>query len=364
MASIIQVGEKWRALVRRKGHPSYCKTFRVKAQAEAWARGIEADIDRDLAPKPAAVMGRALLVSDLIGAYRKLRNGSRPILPTSSEHYVINRLEKELGFLDAMRISPTDLVGYCEMRAEEQVLPYTINMEISKLGTVMRYGAMALKVQLPDVVAAARPLLSHSHLIGPGNARTRRPTQHELLTVLQALTERRGLIYADAVRFAVGTSMRRGEVVRARRRDVDPSKRMLMVKDRKHPRQKVGHDQWVPLFDDVWELLQRQPPSADPEDDRYFPIHPQTLSKYFKEACDACGVEDLHVHDMRHECTSALFELGFQIQEVALVTGHKSWAHLKRYTNLKPESVLQSKLAEKRRPPAPGGAAEETSGGE
>jgi len=45
MASILKVGEKWRALIRRKGHPVYCKTFRVKTQAEAWARSVEGDID-------------------------------------------------------------------------------------------------------------------------------------------------------------------------------------------------------------------------------------------------------------------------------------------------------------------------------
>lgn len=106
MASIIKVGEKWRALVRRKGHPSYCKTFKVKAQADAWARQIEADIDRGTSPKAAAVIGKALLVGDLIDAYTRLRSKSRPVLDTSTEHYDLKRLKKHLGTRDAAHLTP------------------------------------------------------------------------------------------------------------------------------------------------------------------------------------------------------------------------------------------------------------------
>jgi len=42
---------------------------------------------------------------------------------------------------------------------------------------------------------------------------------------------------------------------------------------------------------------------------------------------------------MRHEGTSRLFEAGFRIEQVSLVTGHKDWKMLRRYTHLKPESL-------------------------
>lgn len=119
MASIIQVGGKWRALIRRKGHPSYCQTFPTKAQAQAWARGIEADIDRGQALAPKAVLGRVVLVSDLIDTYRKLRGKSRPIADTSNEHYMLKTLARYLGPLDAAKLSPSDLVAYAEARKDE-----------------------------------------------------------------------------------------------------------------------------------------------------------------------------------------------------------------------------------------------------
>lgn len=33
----------WQAKVRRKGWPKQSKTFRTKVEAEAWARGVDAD---------------------------------------------------------------------------------------------------------------------------------------------------------------------------------------------------------------------------------------------------------------------------------------------------------------------------------
>ncbi|MFM7703455.1 MAG: site-specific integrase, partial [Rubrivivax sp.] len=89
MASILKIADKWRALVRRKGHPHYCRTFSSKAQAEAWARQIEADIDRGQSPPAAKIIGKALLLRDVITAYRDLRDRSRPISDASNEHYML-----------------------------------------------------------------------------------------------------------------------------------------------------------------------------------------------------------------------------------------------------------------------------------
>jgi site-specific recombinase XerD len=60
---------------------------------------------------------------------------------------------------------------------------------------------------------------------------------------------------------------------------------------------------------------------------------------------------DLHFHDLRHEATSRLFEAGLTIEQVPLVTGHKDWKMLRRYTQLRPESLHQqlTRDAERRR---------------
>ena len=338
MASIIQVGGKWRALIRRKGHPSYCQTFPNKAQAQAWARGIEADIDRGRTLAPATVHGRVVLVSDLIDTYRKLRGKSRPVSDTSNEHYMLKTLARYLGALDASRLAPADLVAYAEARRDEDGAgPYTVNMDVSKLGTVLRLAGVHMKITLPDVVGQARPLLKHMGLIGGGGKRERRPCEDELVRLLDWLERNRGQVYADVVRFAVATAMRRAEIMRLTWDGLDSAKRLALVTDRKDPRRTVGNDQWVPLLNGSWDLVQSQP-RVDGEA-RIFPIHEQTMSKYFKEGCVALGIPDLHFHDLRHEGISRLFEQGFDIPRVALVSGHKSWNNLKRYAQLRPEDL-------------------------
>jgi integrase len=333
VASITKVGSSWRALIRRKGHKPLCKTFKVKAQAEAWARQRESEIDRgEIVAEPGV-----LRVAQVIQAYRDLRDKARPIADTSNEHYMLCHLSEGLGDKRAGALSPQDLVDYCSMRKEEGAGPYTCNMEISKLGTAIRYAAAVLKISLPDVVGQARPLLTHLGLIGSGGKRQRRTNDDELPRIVEHLQKNFGQRYADAVEFAVLTTMRRGEVCRIVWADVDDKKKLVMIRDRKHPRKKVGNDEWVPLLGNAWQLLQRQEKKEG--DDRIFPIHPQTLSKYFKETCKKLGIPDLHLHDLRHEGTSQLFEQGYEIQQVALVTGHKDWRHLRRYTNLKPEDL-------------------------
>lgn len=343
MASIIQHRGRWRAQVRRKGFPVYTKSFDTKAQAEKWARQIEADIDRGVLPGAAAVAAkRCYTVADLIDDYRKLREQSRPVLDTSTEHYNLRRLAECLGDLDATRLRPDELVAYAQMRADQGAGPYTVNMEMSKLGTMIRMVASAKHMTLPDVVQQARPLLAHLHLIGGGGRRERRPTDDELDRILAHMDATYGAHFGDAVRLAVGTAMRRGEIVRITWDDLDAERRLVLVRDRKDPRQKAGNDQWVPLLagtamGDMWELVQRQPRREG--EPRIFPFGDSTLSKYFTWTCTALSIPDLHFHDLRHHGISLLFEAGYRIEQVALVSGHKSWQHLKRYTNLRPEDL-------------------------
>ena len=65
---------------------------------------------------------------------------------------------------------------------------------------------------------------------------------------------------------------------------------------------------------------------------RVFPYHSKSVGAAFHRSCNAIDLDDLCFHNLRHEGTSRLFEAGFSIQQVALVTGHKDWRMLRRYT--------------------------------
>ena len=83
---------------------------------------------------------------------------------------------------------------------------------------------------------------------------------------------------------------------------------------------------------------------------RIFPFNGRSAGSAFRRACRDLQIEDLHFHDLRHEGTSRLFEAGFTIEQVAMVTGHKDWKMLRRYTHLRPEQ-LHTVAARLKEPP-------------
>ena len=54
------------------------------------------------------------------------------------------------------------------------------------------------------------------------------------------------------VKFAVATAMRLDEICRVEWSDLDVDRRMLMIRDRKDPRNKTGNDQRIPALRGDW----------------------------------------------------------------------------------------------------------------
>jgi integrase len=142
---------------------------------------------------------------------------------------------------------------------------------------------------------------------------------------------------ADIVRFAVGSAWRLGEICRVTWGDLDTTRKTIIIRDRKDPREKIGNNQEVPVFADMMKIIKRQKKTED----RIFPYSEKSISTAFTRACHKLKIANLHVHDLRHEDTSRLFEAKdkngnprFGIPEVALCTGHKDWKMLARYTQL------------------------------
>src|SRR5271156_2307628 len=116
-----------------------------------------------------------------------------------------------------------------------------------------------------------------------------------------------------------------------------------MSLNRKDPREKKGNDQRIPLLAvsgyDAMALIEEQVDLRTNRENRIFPYNHRSAGTAFRRACRDLKIEDLHFHDLRHEGTSRLFEAGFRIEQVSLVTGHKDWKMLRRYTHLRPETL-------------------------
>lgn len=211
--------------------------------------------------------------------------------------------------------------------------PATMTMEILFLGEVLEYARHAWGVSLGDPIKDARPVLRRAKLIGKSKERDRRPSAEEIASLQAYLSANKRLPMRDLFDFAIASAMRLGEVTDLRWRDLDRAKSLILVRQRKHPVTKK--DEWVPLLPPARAIVERQ----EATDARIWPHHPDSVSRAFLAACQALGIADLRWHDLRHEGVSRLFEAGYRIEQVALISGHKDWKSLKRYTNLRPESL-------------------------
>ena len=97
----------------------------------------------------------------------------------------------------------------------------------------------------------ARIALKQLGLIGEGTRRDRMPTKEELNRLFRCFddNERLTLPMTRIVQFAVAIAMRLDQICRVQWRDLDVERRMLLIRDRKDPRNKTGKGQRIPLFD-------------------------------------------------------------------------------------------------------------------
>jgi integrase len=343
MATIVEHGRGWRVQIRRQGNDPISKSgFTTKAEAKAWARAAEAAMDAGRRVEVGKVKFATILAE-----YRKI-TANKP--HSRSKSASLAMLGHRLGTVILGDITAKRLIAFVAERESEGAGPSTIMMDISYVGTVLRHGAAALDLdpsQALVALASARGALSHADRISRSAERDRRPTEVELLALMSFWRRRpcREIPMPDLVTFACATGMRAGEILRLSWAGLNETKRTMWIRDRKHPRQKRGNDQEVPLIRgpfvlagqviDPLQLIKRQ----DHKGKLIFPYRAASVSTAFTRAVQACEIDDLHFHDLRHHGCSLLFEAGYSIEQVALVSGHRDWNMLRRYTKLRPETL-------------------------
>lgn len=347
MATIQSRNGKWRALVRRKGFKAVTRTFPTKTAAKTWADRKE----RELADKEARGerdLDNATL-AEVVEWYKdEIAQFSRI---TSTQGGNLTRLVESLGDKVARLITSDDIIEHVKRRRSGQhvaanghTIPAcggaTMNVELSFLDAVFKVAKVSKLTMDGDPIAEARPALRLRKLVSKSKRRDRRPTAGELQMLREhfdASAWRSKIPMNDIVDFAIATAKRESEITRLLRSDLDTENRTALLRDAKHPRSKEGNHRRFALLGEAWTIVERQPVIMG--QDRIFPYNPKSIGTRFTRACQKLGITDLHFHDLRHEGTSRLFEQGYDIPQVASVTLHESWQELKRYTQIKPESL-------------------------
>jgi integrase len=344
MATIVKLSSgRWRAQIRKDGHV-LGRTFTNKNDAKAWSIDREREIERGETPRGAKVLTLTTF-GDLVDLHiSDMKEVGKA--PKRSKESTLRALKQQLGSIPLKALTRERIVEFGRKRARGGAGPMTLGVDIGYIKLVVQHAAAVHGVPTQvEPVDLARVALKRLGLVGKSKARDRRPTEEEIerLAAFFDAKGRQVIPMGRIIKFAVATAMRQEEICRVTWSDYNERTKMLMVRDRKDPRHKDGNDQRIPLLSvsgyDPIAIIEEQRATRRNGDVRIFPVNHKSVSCLFTRACVSLGIEDLHFHDLRHEATSRLFEAGFTIEQVALVTGHKDWKMLKRYTHLRPEAL-------------------------
>jgi len=328
----------WQAKVRRKGHPVESKTFRTKTEAEAWARQVEAAIERGSFVSASAA--ERTTFDDLADDFEK--HFAPHHYRGAAWKYKLNALRQRLGKFALTAITAKTIAKYRDDRLTDpdprfknkdeapRISGSTVKTEIDLLSKVLDVAQKEFGIALP----AGNPVAGVRKPSG-GKGRDRRLTDSEWEKLLKECKVSGNPCLLPAVRLATATAMRQGELLGLRWSDVDVKRKIALLRETKN-----GEQRAVPLNKESITVLKEL---TKTKDGLVIPQPRRTIYGAFTRAVARAGINDFTFHDLRHEALSRLAERGdFSVLELAAVSGHKTLQVLKRYTHLQ-----AARLAEK-----------------
>ena len=307
------------------------KTFSKEREAKAWAAWREAELDKpgviDELRKPGSTLADA--IEKYVAEKRAIGRTKEQVLRTIKGYGIASK--------DSRAIRSNDIVAFADELLAGGRKPQTVSNYISHLAAIFRDAKAAWGIELDYLeMQAAQRVLARLEKTTKSAKRDRRPTLDELDRLMTHFTDRQSRSPQSApmhriIAFAVFSTRRQEEITRITWADLDAANSRVLVRDMKHPGQKIGNNVWVELPHEALQIAQAMPRRGE----RIFPYGTDAISAGFTRACRYLEIEDLHFHDLRHDGVSRLFEMRRTIPQAASVSGHRSWHSLQRYTHLR-----------------------------
>lgn len=324
------VGYRARVRVMREGMTYHeTETFDRRPAAAAWMKKRERELARPGAI-PAAKLDDPILAKAID---RYIEESVKEIGRTKAQ--VLKAIKKHpIVEMPCSTIKSKDIIEFLQSLTSQ---PQTVGNYASHLAAIFAIARPMWDYRLDDremkdAITVARRL----GIISRSLQRDRRPTLDELDRLLAHFIERRkrtpqAMPMHKVITFALFSTRRQEEITCITWKDFQKEHKRVLVRDMKHPGEKLGNDTWVDLPDEAIRIIKSMPKNK-PE---IFPYSTDAITANFTRACKLLDIQDLHFHDLRHEGISRLFEMGWNIPHVAAVSAHRSWVSLKRYTHIR-----------------------------
>jgi integrase len=334
----------------RRGGPVVTRTFDTRQEAKTWIREQEHLIDkRD-------VEAHAALKNVTLG--RILERFQKEVTPTRKGHVQEkSRINGLLNFtfptreeLLAQKRSLDDLVLPGKRMAdiklsdlkkkhikafksarEHVVSGTTVNHDMSVLSAILNYaiGHWDYEALENCVEGVPRPKWN--------KARERRfhPGEYE-----RFIQEARNRVQAPwlehAIVISVETGMRQGELLDLLWEKVDLGTRIAKLVNTK-----TDEDRDVPISLESLAAFQALR-KIFPQSAKVLDLKPSYLRDSWEAIRSEVGSDDLTWHDMRHEAVSRFFEQSMTREQVMKIVGHKTYAMVNRYNQVRGDHLLKA----------------------
>ena len=251
-----------------------------------------------------------------------LKNGGEP------HKWRVRLLKRYFEDLPLADLTPAHLAKYRDER-QLKVAPLTVKRDLSVLSSAINTAVTEWDILL-DLNPVSRIRFKNADV--PRDRRLEHGEEELLLSKAYPCLKRQIIV-------AIETAMRQGEIYSIKKGDIKAHNQTLNI-----PETKTDKPRTIPLSTRALKALTEQMRASgnvvQMVDRPIFEVNRWTEWNRFTRLKEQCGIEDLRFHDLRHEATSRLFERGFNVMEVARITGHENLKHLKRYTHIKPESLV------------------------
>jgi integrase len=208
MATLRTRGIKWQVQIRLHGSKPVSRTFSTKADAIAWARATEAELQNQIDTTPTGLESATpVTFRQILERYRE------QVTPQKKSHRHeanrISRLLKEpIADTNATDLTPGMIAAFRDRRLAS-VGPQAVIHDLTLLGHVIR-----IAINEWDLPLAENPVLK-VRKPKPPQGRTRRLEEGELKRLIVAVETFTAPYMVDLIYFAVETAMRQSEILRA-----------------------------------------------------------------------------------------------------------------------------------------------------
>jgi integrase len=322
MATFRKHGPSWQARVRRQGYPVEVKSFTTKAEAERWARAIEAEMDRgefvSRAEAEQTTFGDVIRrYMDVITPKKRGCVGEAIRLTATLRH----RIAK----LSMANLTPQVMADYRDDRLKT-CKANTVIRDLAVMSSIINHARREWGMVIQNPVELIR-----KPSMPPGRDRVLSAEEEARLLAQLAPVGRRNPFMLPLAIVAVETAMRRGELLGLEWSSVYLDRRVVHL-----PMTKNGQARYVPLSTRAVGTLKGMQSSLGGQ---VFPIGIAAMEASFLRAVRRADLKDLHFHDLRHTAASRMASKLPNVIELASVTGHASIQMLKRYYHPKAEDL-------------------------